>query len=311
MVKVGTDERKTRASRAAYQNENASIRIDISRYHDIEPGMRIRISSLPALLNGDDLARTNLNYLGDIFKKLEIHLQMESGIRFDINRCYLTRIDINKDIQLDYDFSSYRPVFSLMKLPRRRERMYRDTWYCGGKEVELKLYDKRKEKASREDVSNMPATARLELSVNRKRRIESELGSHWLADIIRGPQVLQAAMQRHVGAMFRPEAIDTSGLAYDDDLVALATGFYRLHGGRSYLNHLLRGVALHVLRGKVGLEEIRRVVEQVTGDKEKAARDINKLRKEMIVFAQLLRDPETEKFYARHYDELRTKALTF
>lgn len=117
-----------------------------------------------------------------------IHLTEQNGIRFKSSMdIWLSSIEIFRNISLEKPYSEYVDIFRTMSFRMAKQFSYKDTVYLRNGQFELKCYDKAQEIFKKHGIQLDANTARIELKLRRKRKIDNvvsafDLKEHGIGD---------------------------------------------------------------------------------------------------------------------------------
>ena len=69
----------------------------------------------------------------------------DAGVVFSLDNCFVSRLDLFRNIQTDLKYLDYAPLFSVLKPKRAERKKYKTTFYWGNKSWEICIYDKTRE----------------------------------------------------------------------------------------------------------------------------------------------------------------------
>jgi len=133
--------------------------------------------SIPKIHNGENYYSVGREGTQAVMKKVEGELK-EAGIRTNIEKASLSRIDTFKNVITEEPFLSYSPLFSTLEASRKIRRDYGTTFLWSNTQQELCIYDKIAEMEKKKiETSHYPAqTMRFEYRLLNKRKIDNVMG---------------------------------------------------------------------------------------------------------------------------------------
>jgi hypothetical protein len=144
--------------------------------------------SIPKYFNDSNFYPVSIDEFELIINEINLRLKTEIGVICDnIWESKLSRIDIFKNVKLEFPFIEYTKILAGLNLPRAKKRHINyETFYLQFWEYSLIIYDKIYEMISKNQnivgLSN-EYYARIEYRLNSKRIIERETNVKVLADI--------------------------------------------------------------------------------------------------------------------------------
>jgi len=122
-----------------------------------------------------------------VFKTIEKEL-WKNGLHTDLNTAEFTRIDTFKNIEPEEEFSTYAPLFGLLKMRRGVDRAYPEGFLLKNTQQQFCVYDKIAEMKHRKvDTSHFPAMAmRFEHRAMNKDKVQAVFGFHSVKDLFSG-----------------------------------------------------------------------------------------------------------------------------
>jgi len=122
-----------------------------------------------------------------VFKTIEKEL-WKNGLHTDLNTAEFTRIDTFKNIEPEEEFSTYAPLFGLLKMRRGVDRAYPEGFLLKNTQQQFCVYDKIAEMQKRKvEVSHFPARAmRFEHRCMNKDKVQAVFGFTSVNDLFSG-----------------------------------------------------------------------------------------------------------------------------
>jgi hypothetical protein len=211
-------------------------------------------TSIPKLANGKNYSPVDFMGLKTAIHTLEQHLK-DNGIYTNLEQAKLSRLDLFVNVNAEYDFMNYSPVYRQLGLNRQnRQTDYGTTFLYGNRQIQLCVYDKRTEMLNREeDVSGLPITIRHELRLLKARKIKNDIGINNVAELFGAYDYLPEYYKTYVLNNFYKYDV-FEGSAQTDKLRAAIEIIQRQYG--------TNGVTAAKLRNQLGLFAIAELSEQ-------------------------------------------------
>lgn len=281
---------------------------------DVRPkGGRVGCSvhlSVPKYATG---GRHNLNLVdGEVTREVltDLGKQLEAiGIRTNLLNAGLSRVDLTRNVQGDEPFSVYRPVLSLIEGKRMKDRReYVDGFLFGNTAQQVCVYDKVAQlEAMRTPVAGLRNVLRFEYRA-RDGRTAKNIGFNDVGSLLKNygevPGVYRAKLREHV-FRFRPDGLEVlSAKVLEDELTRFAEC-----AGRNWFAKWVESYGVREITKLAEVDTVAKVVQEVTGDRNKAWRVARKLKEATVNVRFIQRDPSSRKSYRTLYAELCSKVL--
>jgi len=263
--------------------------------------------SVPKFHSGSNVKPVNRAEAGAAMQQLEQELA-DAGVKINISRAIVTRLDCLRDLVTCEPYSSYQPLFDLLSARRMQERNYGTTYYWQNSQQTFCVYDKRQElMLSGTNCGDLPANLlRIEHRLETGRRVKAVLGLCTVSELLKSygdlPGHYRQALRENI---FRQD-IETVKAKAASQLEAVLETF-KATERRYWLEHFLIAVSIQGVAASIGLEGFKAMLSRHL-DRGNVWRIMRKL--ERLRFkAETARRQSSGKPLADLYRELRSKAL--
>ena len=168
----------------AYFNDDF-LQVDLAPTYSGEIGCWVKLSVPKVYHKGSNYHSVGKLGTQAVLKVAEKKLE-DIGIKTNINKSKVIRLDTFKNIQTEEPFPYYSPVLSHLEAKRQNKRDYGTTFLWHNTQQEICVYDKLHEMEYRKhDVSTLPKnTMRFEYRLLKGKKVNSVLGTDIISDIV-------------------------------------------------------------------------------------------------------------------------------
>ena len=264
--------------------------------------------SMPKAYKGENYYPLSDGETQDTLIKVQDDLQ-DKGIGINLGKSKVSRLDVFKNISASELFSSYVPVFQLLKAKRQLRRDYGTTFLWENTRREICVYDKLIEMENRGiETHRYPANSiRFEYRLKNSGVCAQELKMETFSEVVNNLQdvrgIYQGAMEKHLFG-FDAEGINIlTGSEFEKTLIQ-----YEAKGGHSMQMYLRDFGAYHLYK-LVGEDTAKAVISRVYGSNRMKAWRLVKLMDESKRNYELLTETAEHKTLADLYMELKGAVL--
>ena len=172
----------------AYLNKTDRFQLTLLPYQKAKTGVNCFVQfSVPKVHNGNNFYSVGEEGSQAVFTSIEKEL-WQAGIHTELNNAELCRVDTFKNIEPEEPFSTYSPVFGLLKMRRGVDRAYPEGFLLKNTQQQFCVYDKIAEMQKRKvEVSHFPAQAmRFEHRCMNKDKVQAVFGFTSVKDLFSG-----------------------------------------------------------------------------------------------------------------------------
>lgn len=263
--------------------------------------------SAPKLLTGQNFNSVGSGGLFASLNRLETQLHKQ-GIDCSVASADLSRLDIFKNAILDEPFAAYRPIFQLLKFPRKKLRDYGETFLHTAGQSQLCIYDKLAEMRETKQamIPNIDSAARFELRLLNKKEINTKLGIVKASELVSNYKDVKEYYRHHLGqTIFKYEPSEIEFFSKDEIVQQLQR--VEQITGRNYMNNYLELIGLETILQNTTIDTLKAAVMEVSGSRLKAYRIVKKLEKAEKDLLLMKSSPQSRKTYKELYLELLQK----
>ena len=273
---------------------NAAVHLSIPKY---ATGGRDNVH-----LVGADAAR-------DVFANLQKEIRAV-GIKTDMSKAQLSRVDVTRNVQASEPFTAYRPVLQLVEGQRLKDRReYMDGYLWGNAKQQVCAYDKGAQvTAMRGDASGLRNVLRFEYRMRDAEKCRDVFGFGQLGELLWEydsiGEVYRQKMKEHV-FRFTPDDLEVmSGKSLAQEIDS-----FMQYAGRNWKQKLIEAYGVRELVKVAEIDTLKGIIQEKTGNRLEAYRFGVKLRQGKVNARLLQHDTASKKTYRTLYAELRAKVL--
>ena len=245
----------------------------------------------------------------DVFANLQKEIRAV-GIKTDLSKAQLSRVDVTRNVQASEPFTAYRPVLQLVEGQRLKDRReYMDGYLWGNAKQQVCAYDKGAQvTAMRGDASGLRNVLRFEYRMRDAEKCRSVFGFGQLGELLQEYDSIGAAyrqkMREHV-FRFTPDGIEQlSSKSAGEEIDS-----FMQYGGRNWKQRLISAYGVREMVKMMEVDTFTKLMQEKTGSRFEAYRFGVKLRQAKVDARLLQHDMASKKTYRTLYAELRTKVL--
>lgn len=270
--------------------------------------------SVPAVHNGENYYSVGREGTQAVMAKIEGELR-EAGIKTNIERANLSRIDTFKNVITEEPFLSYSPLFSTLQASRKIRRDYGTTFLWSNTQQELCIYDKIEEMDKKKiNTSHYPdQTMRFEYRLLNKRKIENAMGFSEVRELPKNWEEMKEKFNIAWKKNIFNRTIEEVEILSSQQVRTLLEVF-RNESERNYIDKLFKFWGTYSAVRDFGIEPlkiaIREIEEQKGTDKETINKKVYRVGKELQEAQrkrELLLGRSQNKTMAGLYRELQEK----
>lgn len=220
--------------------------------------------SLPKRCAGNNYEAVGLEESREAVRGVERELK-EIGIRTNIERARVSRLDAFRNVITDEPFIAYQRVFGVCQAKRMQKRDYGTTFLWHNTQQETCVYDKLAEMAARKvDVLQFPAnTMRFEHRLLNGRKVRDALGGvRTIGDLWEGYERVAAMFEKAMRSNLFRFTTEEIEIETGNELARLMQLFYQ-RGRRYWFDDFLRAYGLATLLERADVETILGAAEKV------------------------------------------------
>lgn len=245
-----------------------------------------------------------------VFKEIEKEL-WEGGVHTNIETSNLTRVDTFKNIEPEENFSSYAPLFGLLKMRRGVDKTYPESFLLRNTQQQFCVYDKIAEMKKRQvDTSPFPAkTMRFEHRCMNRQKVQNVFGFSSVASLFEGGYltVKQRQVEEWKQGLFSYEVEEVMSLG--SGVIEQEMRYFREKYKRNWFDWFLKSNGTRYLAEVAGVEVVRMALQNIEAEKTmvwRAEKTLEQARRE----SDFVRQAEsTNKTLGTLYLELKEKVL--
>lgn len=188
--------------------------------------------SVPKFHHGDNVRPVDRADAVAVMHGLEAELA-EAGLRTNINRAIVSRLDCAATVEASEPFVSYRPVFDLLEAQRSSKRDYGTTYLWHNGQQEYCVYDKREElRRTGQPTIGLPDNLlRLEHRLLNASKVRASTGIVTVADLLKEYGGLRGHYRQALKAgLFRYPVAEVETMAASE----VEAGLLMFKGGNRY-----------------------------------------------------------------------------
>jgi len=234
------------------------------------------------------------------------------GVRANLDKAKLTRLDLFKNVITDEPIVCYAKVFELLNASYAKDkRTYGVSgWLMGNSQQQYCIYDKvaeLKQNKKNGNFDNLPNTLRFEHRSLNSNKVESTYGFTTIEELKRYGWNALYEKRRDIwrDGFFKYEVEDVETLAASTLKKYLQ--FYQSKGGREWFDNFLRSYGAVNLYEIAGTETIKKALEDLGCNRMKIYRLEQTMRQRVFEFESL--EGKQDVSLGTLYSELKTKVL--
>ena len=245
-----------------------------------------------------------------VFKEIEKEL-WEGGVHTNIETSNLTRVDTFKNIEPEENFSSYAPLFGLLKMRRGVDKTYPESFLLKNTQQQFCVYDKIAEMQNRKvDTSSFPEkTMRFEHRCMNRQKVQNVFGFSSVANLFEGgyKEVKKKQVEEWGNNLFCYEVEEVMNLG--SSVIEQELRYFKEKYKRNWFDWFLKSNGTRYLAEVAGVEVVRMALQNIEAEKTmvwRAEKTLEQARRE----SDFVRQAEsTNKTLGTLYLELKEKVL--
>ncbi len=294
-------------SKAFHNSDNFNV--TVQPYNPKEPqsiGCFVQFS-VPKVANGSNYEPADLEATGTALVTMQSELR-SIGIRTNILRATVSRLDSCKTICTQEPYEAYAPILSRLQGQRVSKRDYGTTFLWHNTLQEVCVYDKIAEMLVRKkNVSKLPKNSvRVEHRMLKARKVRDVLGFNSVADLLVGFEQVEASYKSAMKTqLFRYSPAELEIVTVKDFESYLKV--FKEAGNAAYVDAFVRAVGFRQL--SADKEAFLRAVENVSDSRMTLSRTKKKLVQSEIDALALQRETTSKHTLGELYRELEREVL--
>jgi hypothetical protein len=290
--------------------KNINVNLKSEQLYNSAYGLKF---SLPKYYDGEN----NFNALSDkkikkCFNDIENKLY-KLGIKTNLKEATLSRLDCFQNIITDENYHAYTPIFSLMKLSRKKNFEYAGTtflWRNGSHQITI--YEKIEEMMNRSKDKTQfgllpPQVMRIENRLMNKRKINDSLKLLTVNDLVRNLPAIRDNYRDLINKnVFRYEP-DEIEIMTKKDIIGRMESF-KANGNKRWFYDFVFYHGIHYISTIIDFETLVRALEEVVENRMKKSRILKKI-EDSRLNNKFVSKSTSGKTYATLYNELKNKFL--
>jgi len=281
---------------------------------DISP-LRESVFAFVSFSMPKQLHETNYDAITEVELEPAIdHVQEElyqNGIETDLSRAFISRLDINKDIQPEESIESYAKLFSLLSASRtKNKKTYNATgWLMTNARTEYAIYDKLEEmRASDRITDGLPDTLRFEHRCLTSDKVKEFYKFTTIADLKKyGFSAFEKKQADTWRDNFFKHDIEEIECLVESQL-RMELQYFQAKHGRNYFQAYLKFRGAYLLAtSDGGIEVVKKALKNIESDRLKIYRAEKFMNEAVLCIEKLSPTPINKKSLASLYNELKEK----
>ncbi len=264
--------------------------------------------SVPRFYNGSNVKPVSQAEAGAVMQQLERELS-DAGVRTDISRAVVTRLDCFRDIATAEPFSSYHPLFDLLEAKRAHKHDFGTTYYWQNSQQAFCVYDKRHQlSVSGAAVQELPANlVRFEHRILTGRKVRAVLNVRTVGELLKSYGELPGHYRQALRDNLFRQDVEAVRAEAASELEAGLLAF-KTTERRYWLEHFLTAVGVQGIVESIGLEGFKAMLSRHL-DRGNVWRIMHKLERLRFKHETAKRLSGSARTLADLYQELKHKAL--
>ena len=297
---------QVRGAKAFHNGEKINVTFNPRREQPGEQALCIVQFSVPKVANGSNFYPTDANGTNEALNTVGKYLH-DIGIKTNIERATVGRLDAAKTEAMREPFAGYTPVLSRLEGKRAQRRDYGSTMLWGNTQWEICGYDKREEMSrAKLRTDGLPANAlRMELRAMKAQKVRSLFGLRTVRELRDGldhvRDVYRSEMEKQLFKHELPEATLLSRAELVEQLTAAK------EGSRFWFQTWLQAWAMEQLAPEAAA--LKDAVRQVADNRETANRVCRQIEQGEREGLALRAVGPSKRTWGDLYNELRDKVL--
>ncbi len=296
-----------RGTKAFHNGERVNVTFNPRREAPSEQALCIVQFSVPKVASGGNYYPTDARGTQEALNTVGKYLD-GIGIRTNLERATVGRLDAAKTESMREPFEGYTPVLSRLQGKRAQRRDYGSTMLWGNTQWEICGYDKREEMSrAKVSVAGLPANPlRLELRALKSQKVRSLFGLRTVAELRDGldhvRDVYRSELEKQLFKHELPDESPLSRAGLVEQVAAVEETEHR------WLDAFLKMVAMDVLAPEA--DALKFAIRQVAKNRETAnrcCRQVDQLAREALALREVA---PARRTWGSLYDELREKVLS-
>ena len=279
---------------------------------DLGAGNQLSVKiSVPKFSRGDNFFPATQAETTEVFKRLQSTLD-DAGIRTNLDRAELSRVDIFRQFQADEHFDSYGRVYRVLDGKRQQKRDYGTTYLWHNTQRELTIYDKIAEMTARKQpTGNLPDNIqRAEFRMMRKRVIEKHLGFKTLAFLKTDYGEIEPAYRGAFSGLLKYD--EESFEIISSSQIERELKFYQQQSERGFVDRWAKAAGYRTAFMSIGESAFRDLLLRLLGSDDASRRQVRRKIAEVRKAAseyEILQGAEKMKTNIDLYAEMKSKLL--
>ena len=260
--------------KAYYNDPNINLTISPMKNSNISCFVQ---TSLPKILTGNNFHSVGEGGIKAGLKKVEQCLK-DAGISTNIIDAKVSRFDAFKNVVLEEQFQDYHSILSLLRMPRKKMRIYGDGFLHHTTIEELCIYNKIEEmKNLNKDVSGLPQNvARFELRLLKHQSVKNSTGINNAGDLLKSYSDIQDYYRNKLNkTLFSYDVKDITIITVSD--LEEKFRYFKNKIGRNWMQKFLQAEGLKSILEYSDMDTIKTAILNLTQDRMKAHRLIKSL----------------------------------
>jgi len=232
----------------------------------------------------------------------------ERGVHLDLKSAKVSRVDLFTNAYCSEPFSTYRPLFELLRCKRQQRRDYGSTYLYSNTQRVLCIYDKQVEMINRgAKVAGLPKAMRFELRYLNAQVAKKELGFSRAGELV--------SSLDHVREVYNKELLKSFFKFVPGEVEVLAASqletemmHYQANYGRNWLETYQKALGARSLL-EFGEEIVKANIEKRAGYRMAAWRMMKRINDAHLELAMLRNESGQVKTLRELYSELRQLVL--
>jgi hypothetical protein len=235
----------------------------------------------------------------------------ENGIETKIDQANISRLDINKDIQISESVMSYARVFEVLSANRAKNRKTYGVngWLFSNNRLEYCIYDKLEEmKKNNQSITGLPETLRFEHRCLTGAKVKEFYNFTTIEELKRVGFVALEEKQKQTWKenFFKYEVEELECIV--ESTIRLQLQYFQAKHGRQYFQRYLQWQGAYLLATSyAGTDIVLKALKNMESNRMKLNRAEKELKESLIIAGEILPEPINRKTLASLYIELKEK----
>ena len=204
----------------------------------------------------------------------------EAGVVFSLDDCFVSRLDLFRNIRTDLKFLDYAPLFSVLKGKRAERKEYKNTFYWGNKSNEICIYDKSSEMIEKGMADKVPSDniLRCEYRMFNHKKVYTTLNVKKcpVLSLFEKWNELDGIYKNAIKTKILNSVSDSSEYSADENL-SLKVRRYKRDGDRNWLGRMLKNSGIDFLTQQYSDEEIKHALIDAELNRSQISRVMNQV----------------------------------